>query len=155
MWKVREVYDDTEFFKIAYRWYVGPGGFVKALRDFNGGYTEGEFVEAVCSGRAFRGDEDGQPKVLVYAERLGPDRYEGHLICSPEADGRLISAVIGYSINEGLKDGATVICQVSRHHKARADMLKLSGFKDSGLRVWQGIYRGQPQEMLYYVAGRS
>jgi hypothetical protein len=155
MWEIREVKDDVDFFKLAYQWYLAVPGFLKALQDLRQAQSEEEFLESLKEGRAFRGDEDGVPKVLVHAEYHGPGRYEGHLMCPDTAGPDLIAAVICYARVELMKEPCVIVCHVLRKHRARANMVMRAGFVDSGLRAWQGVYRGHPQEIVYYVAGRS
>jgi hypothetical protein len=155
MWEIREVKDDVEFFRQAYQWYRAVPGFLKALQDLKGAHDEGDFIESLKEGRMFRGDEDGVPMVLVHAESHGPGRHEGHLMCDETAGPDLITAVISFARVELMKDSCAIVCHVARKHRALVHTVERAGFKDSGLRAWQGVYRGHPQEIVYYVAGRS
>ena len=155
MWRIHEVKDDWEFFKDAYQWYLAVPGFLKALQDFRQAQDQDEFFESLKIGRTFRGDEDGVPKVLIHAEEHRPGWYEGHLMCPDTAGPDLITAVINFARVELMKQPCTIVCHVLRKHRILAHMVERAGFKDSGLRAWQGVYRGRPQEVVYYIAGRS
>lgn len=157
MWVIGEITEnDTGLLMTAFEWYKNMPGFLTAFRDLRGTYdTFDEFRESCLKGMAFYGHDGKKFCVMVYIEMYEDGAAaEGHLLCRPDADLDLIAATARYAKTRVLEHRPVVMCHVLRKHRALLKIMEQAGLWDSGMRAWQGVYRGRPQEVLYYVADR-
>jgi hypothetical protein len=147
--------DETRLFKTFFDWYQEMPGFLKHLQDLRGRHeTLDEFCDSMVKGYNYVGLENGEPKAMVHGELHDDGTVEGHLICKPGTDPDLAVATITFSKMRTLERSPIIVCQILRKHRFLIEAMERSGFKDSGMRAYQGVYRGKLQEVLYYVAAR-
>jgi hypothetical protein len=154
-WHMKVVNDDPVVFKEAFRWYREVPGFLRHLQDIRGRHDdEEEFAESMRSGLNYLASLNGVPKALVHGEIHDDGTVEGHLMCAPDANLDLVAATITFAKMKTLEGYPIIVSHVLRRHKTLVEAIQRAGFKDSGMRAFQGVYRGRPQEILYFVAER-
>lgn len=155
-WNIRELrFDDTLPLVQAFKWYQQMPPFIVNIADKFKKSEADPFVQSLQEGRNFAVEDHGAVSAVVHAEPKSFNLAEGHLFCKPGADIYMLAAGISFARVEVLKQYDTVICHVLRRHRALNRIMDLSGFYDTGLRAWQGVYRGSPQEVRYYIARRA
>ena len=154
-WSFRTLEVDDPLFETAYRWYEEVPGFLRQLQELRGRHDSFEdFVENINTGLNYVGEADGVPKAFVHGEIHDDGTVEGHLMCEAGADLDLVAMTVTYAKAETLKKHRLIVCHVLRRHKSLVEVVRRAGFTDSGMRAFQGVYRGKLQEVLYFVSER-
>lgn len=155
-WNIRELkFDDTFPLQQAFKWYQQMPPFIMNIAEKFKQHEVAGFISSLQEGRNFCIETYGQVTGLVHAEPKDYSLIEGHLFCAPGSNIYLLAAGISCARVEVLREYETVICHVLRRHRTLNKIMDLSGFYDTGLRAWQGVYRGRPQEVKYYIARRT
>lgn len=138
----------SKFISQAYNWYQETPGFLRSYSEFDD--DKRNFAKDLTNGSLFVGLLDGVFSGMVYGEVKTPDIIEGHLFCPTKADVDFITSLVIYAKTESLKTYKFVVTHILKRHRILHEIMRRSGFIDTGMRSWMGVYRNQLMEVHYY-----
>jgi len=140
--------NSAEYISQAYNWYKRTPGFLRSYSEFDENIQN--FKQDLLNGRLFVGILDGVFSGMVYGEIKTENIIEGHLFCPPKTSEDFIIALITYAKSESLKTYDFVVTHILKKHRFLHRVMVKSGFVDTGMKSWMGVYRNKLMEVNYY-----
>lgn len=142
----------SSFYQEVYHWYLESPEILKTNWQLE--TDELQFVKDLQNGMNFIGEKDGIFVAMVHGEPKTDKIIEGHLFCLPGVPVDFLISLITFAKHKALEKYELVTTQTPIKHKGMLIINKRAGFLDSGIRSWNGVYKGQLLEIQHNMATR-
>lgn len=135
----------------AYIWYHETPEF---LRSYTKSYkSQEEFNNDIGNSMLFMGLIDGELHGVVHGEEKTENTVEGHLFCKKNSEIGFIISLVSFARRAALGKYDKVITNILSKHKTLHEVMRYSGFIDTGIRSWPTVYKDRLMESVFYISG--
>lgn len=156
MWNIDVTTDERVIHK-AWNWYQLTPLWLKS-KNLASKRTKDAFTDRIKNDTLFFGDAGQEGQVLVVAEAIAQETFEGHLFCPRTVSPEFVSAVIMYAKNWLFRytDSQRILNVVRRRHWGLKRIVENAGFKPTGYSMWDASAAdGQVFEGQLYMAQKD